>query len=95
MNPKKHGFSQPSQPSCLSQLLHGASQQDIRGIGKVNKVDIIYLDFSKAFDKVDHGIFLKKLKKIGINGKVGAWIHNFLSDRQQCVAVNGTSGEAI
>ena len=33
-------------------------------------------------------------KKIGINGKIGVWIHNFLSNRQQCVAVNGaTSSE--
>ena len=28
----------------------------------------------KAFDKVDHGILLNKLKKIGINGKIGVWI---------------------
>ena len=45
----------------------------------------------KAFDKVDHGILLNKLKKIGINGKIGVWIHNLLSNRQQCVAVNGTT----
>ena len=43
------------------------------------------------FHKVDHGILLNKLKKIGINGKIGVWIHNFLSNRQQCVAVNGTT----
>ena len=40
-----------------------ASQQDIRGIGKVKNVDVTYLDFAKAFDKVDHGILLNKLKK--------------------------------
>ena len=51
----------------------------------------IYLDFAKAFDKVDHGILLNKLKKIGINCKIGVWIHNFLSSRQQCVAVNRTT----
>ena len=34
---------------------------------------------------------LNKLKKIGINGKIGVWIHNFLSNRQQCVAINGTT----
>ena len=58
---------------------------------KSNNVDVIYLDFEKAFDKVDHGVFLNKLKKIGINGKVGVYIHNFLSNRQQCVTVNGTT----
>ena len=30
-------------------------------------------------------------KKKGINGKIGVWIHNFVSDTQQCVAVNGTT----
>ena len=62
---------------------------------KSNNVDVIYLDFANAFDKVDHFILLNKLKKIGINGKIGVWIHNFVSSRQQCVAVNGaTSSEA-
>ena len=42
-------------------------------------------------DKVDRGILLNKLKKIEINGKIDVWIHNFLSNRQQCVAVNGTT----
>ena len=49
------------------------------------------MDFAKAFDKVDHGILLNKLKEIGINGKIGVWIHNFLANKQQCVAVNGTT----
>ena len=34
-------------------------------------VDMIYLDFSKAFDKVDHGIVLHKLKDLGITGNLG------------------------
>ena len=41
--------------------------------------------------KVDHGIFPNKLKKIGIDGKIGVWIHNFQSNRHPCVAVNGTT----
>ena len=61
---------------------------------KSNNVDVIYLDFAKAFEKVEH-VLLNKLKKIGINGKVGVWVHNFLSNRQQCVDVNRTkSSEA-
>ena len=34
-------------------------------------VDVVYLDFAKAFDKVDHGILCHKLKHLGNGGKVG------------------------
>ena len=53
-------------------------------------VDVIYLDFSKAFDKLDFNILLKKLKNIGITGKLGRWIYSFLTGRKQSVLVNGT-----
>ena len=51
--------------------------------------DVIYLDYAKAFDKVDHNILLNKLKNIGITGKVLQWIKAFLSDRTQTVVING------
>ena len=41
-------------------------------------IDMIYLDFAKAFDKVDHGVLLHKLKSIGITGDLGNWLLNFL-----------------
>ena len=47
-------------------------------------VDMIYLDFAKAFDKVDHGILLRKLREIGISGNLGIWFYNFLAHRSQC-----------
>ena len=86
--PQAHGFR--SGRSCLSQLLEHHNKI-LEELEKSNNIDVMYLDFAKAFDKVDHGILLNKLKKIGINGKIGVWIHNFLSNRQQCVAVNGTT----
>ena len=52
-------------------------------------VDIVYLDFSKAFDKVDIGVTLRKLKLIGIHGRLGRGLHNFLTGRLQAVVVNG------
>ena len=51
------------------------------------------LDFSKAFDKVDHSIVLTKFKKLGITGKIYNWIESFLKDRQQTVVVNGVKSE--
>ena len=51
-------------------------------------MDVIYLDFSKAFDRVDHKILINKLQKNGINGKILAWITSFLTGRSQRVSVN-------
>ena len=55
--------------------------------------DVIYLDFAKAFDVVDHHILLRKLKRLGITGKVGKWIHQFLNERTQYVTVEGKTSK--
>ena len=54
-------------------------------------VDVIYTDFSKAFDKVETGVLLHKIKDCNIKGKVGCWLASFLdpSSRQQAVVVDG------
>ena len=54
-----------------------------------SSADVIYLDFAKAFDKVDHGILIRKLVEIGVNGDVLVWIFEFLTNRQQIVKVSG------
>ena len=53
------------------------------------QTDILFLDFSKAFDKVSHAHLAVKLKYYGITGKSLEWIQSFLRDRKQCVSVNG------
>ena len=60
MNPKQHGLF--SGRSCLSQLLEH-NNKILGKMEKSNNVDVIYLDFAKAFHKVDHGILLNKHKK--------------------------------
>ena len=58
-------------------------------------VDMVYLDFSKAFDKVDYGILLRKLKALGITGHLGTWFLNFLTRRSHFVILPGAiSGDS-
>ena len=46
---------------------------------------------SKAFDKVDFSVTLRKLKQLGISGKLGRWLQAFLTGRTQTVIVNGAA----
>ncbi|MEL7079430.1 MAG: reverse transcriptase family protein [Cyanobacteria bacterium J06582_2] len=86
----QHGFIKGR--STLSQLL-GQTETILRTIEEGNDLDSIYLDFSKAFDKVDHNILCTKLKKLGIGGKIGTWLHTFLTKRTQQVSANGVLSE--
>ena len=58
-------------------------------INNKSTVDMIYLDFSKAFDKVDHGILLPKLRDLGITDRLGLWFFYFLNNRQHYVRIPG------
>ena len=91
-NNNQHGFR--SSRSCLSQLLEHFDQIiDILEEGA--NVDVIYLDFAKAFDKLDFNIVLSKIKCMGIEGRVFDWIQSFLTDRFQQVMVNGVNSEPM
>ena len=59
---------------------------------KIN-IDVVYLDFQKAFDKVPHKRLLAKLKAYGLNGSLISWISDFLSNRMQRVVVQRTYSE--
>ena len=56
--------------------------------------DSIYLDFAKAFDKVDLELLMLKLKRYGFHNKLLSWIQSFLSHRQQVVVVNGVHSDS-
>ena len=51
------------------------------------------INFSKAFDKVDHGILLHKLRAVGITGNIGIWLFHFLTDRSHFVRLAGGISE--
>ena len=86
MNSNQHGFRRFR--SCLSQLIEHYDYI-LEMICSGNNVDVVYLDYSKAFDVVDHHILLRKLRKVGISGKIGKWIYNYITKRSQNVIVNG------
>ena len=58
-------------------------------------IDILYLDYAKAFDTVPHQRLIRKLKSIGIKGNLLAWLKDFLIGRKQRVVVNHEFSEWI
>ena len=82
----QHGFRKHR--SCLTQLLHHIDTV-LKNLLNNQDSDVIYLDFAKAFDKVDHEILLEKLCAYGIRGNLLTWLKCYLENRQQTVVING------
>ena len=51
-------------------------------------VDVVYIDFMKAFDKVSHEHLLQKLGHLGVHQQILDWIYDFLNERSQVVVYN-------
>lgn len=82
----QHGFL-PGH-SCTTQLvefIHDLASNYDRGVD----TDVVYLDFSKAFDSVNHYKLFGKLRSTGFGGPLLEWFQDYLSDRLQRVAING------
>ena len=58
-------------------------------------VDVVYLDFKKAFDSVPHKRLIHKMKGYGVEGNLLDWVTDFLKDRTQFVSVNGCNSESV
>jgi hypothetical protein len=82
----QHGFTKGR--SCTTNLLE-FMEPVTKAADEGKAVDIVYLDFAKAFDKVPIGRLLAKLEGIGISGNILKWISDWLSDRKQRVLVQG------
>ena len=83
---EQHGFV-PNR-NCMANLLTAIEGWSSM-IDEGQSFDLIYTDFSKAFDSVQHSRLFTKLKAIGIRGDLLGWIKAFLSNRKQKVIVEG------
>ena len=86
ISPNQHAFI--AHHSTATNLLECTNDWSI-AINSSNSVDIIYIDFSKAFDSIVFDKLLYKLSLYGISGNLLNWIEHFLKGRSQCVAVDG------
>jgi hypothetical protein len=90
INLSQHGFM-PDR-SCQTNLLEFLDKL-FAMLDDNEPVDIVYLDFSRAFDKVSHAKLIQKLENHGIKGKIQDWIKSWLRDRTQYVEIKGKRSE--
>ncbi|KAK4813305.1 LOW QUALITY PROTEIN: hypothetical protein QYF61_023456 [Mycteria americana] len=86
IKPSQHGFRKGR--SCLTNLI-SFYDKVTRLVDEGKAVDVVYLDFSKAFDTISHSILLEKLAAHGLDGCTLHWVKNWLDGRAQRVVVNG------
>ena len=84
INKQQHGFLRKR--STVSQLLECSLDWNV-AINAKQSVDVIYLDYAKAFDSVVHDKLLIKLQCCGIADQLLSWIKNFLLNRKQYVKI--------
>ena len=88
----QHGFR--SKRSCETQLTM-LIEEIHRNLKEGKQTDIILLDFSKAFNKVNHTKLILKLHNYGIRGRTLSWISAFLNGRSQTVVLEGDCSEEV
>ncbi|KAK4831045.1 hypothetical protein QYF61_014977 [Mycteria americana] len=86
IKPSQHGFRKGR--SCLANLISFYDKVTCL-VDEEKAVDVVYLDFSKAFDTVSHSILLEKLAAHGLDGCTLCWVKNWLDGLAQRVVVNG------
>ena len=88
----QHGFREKR--SCETQLIQ-LVEDLARNLTSGKQSDLILLDFSKAFDKVNHLKLLYKLQVHGVHGKTLGWIESFLIGRTQYVVLDGDTSTEL
>ena len=93
LNSHQHGFL-PSK-SCTTQMI-SFTESIALAMNEGYRTDVVYFDFAKAFDSVNHDIILDKLKnKFNIDGTLLKFLVNYLQHRMQCVVVGGDKSTLV
>ena len=90
LSERNSGFKEKD--STINQLVH-LCHQIYQGLDNAKDICLVFLDVSKAFDKVYHPALLHKLERMGIAGNLLAWIASYLDERKQVVVINGVCSE--
>ena len=85
---EQNGFQ--VEKSCETQLIM-TIDDFVNCLNDNSQIECVFLDFSKAFDRVPHNRLYNKLSYYGIRGPLLLWIKHYLSNRQQKVIIDGTS----
>jgi hypothetical protein len=91
LTPKNSGFKQND--CTINQLLH-LVQQIYDSLENGKDACMVFLDVSKAFDRVWHDGLYFKLQQIGISGSVLLWLKSYLHNRSQKVVLSGTASDS-
>ncbi|PKU39019.1 rna-directed dna polymerase from mobile element jockey-like [Limosa lapponica baueri] len=86
IRPSQHGFIEGR--SCQTNLISFYGKIT-RLLDEGKAVDIVYLDFQKAFDAVPHTILVEKLASHGLDEHTIHWVKHWLTGRSQRVVLNG------
>ncbi|KAK4828095.1 hypothetical protein QYF61_023457 [Mycteria americana] len=92
IRPSQHGFMKDG--SCLTNQI-SFNDKVTRIVDEGKAMDVVYLDFSKAFDTVSHSILLEKLPAHGLDGGTLHWVKNWLDGQAERVVVNGIKSRII
>ncbi|KAF2361031.1 Reverse transcriptase domain [Trinorchestia longiramus] len=90
INDTQHGFREKR--SCLTNLLDFFGEVN-RIYDSTKAVDLVYLNFQKAFDKVPHERLMAKVDAHGIRGNYSRWIRNWLTGRTQRVVIHDETSD--
>ena len=86
----QHSFQR--RKTCSTQLIQ-FYHNILEALDKLNVIDSMYLDFTKAFDKVSHCLLLQKLEKSGFGGNLMSWFRSYLSGGKQRVVLEGQQSD--